>query len=290
MSEPDQPRHNLRDIFDNWTTLLDLAKSLLTLGKPVLLDHDEYGDIQVYDRGDERYLVFEQPYEQSGVFKSDPARLLHEYTQIMMLVLLYQPRPRHVLLLGLGGGALVNCLHAYDTQIRIHAVELRAKVAKTAYHYFQLPDDPRVQVTVMDAADYLLEAPAGSAQIIFSDLYLASTLDARQLDEAFIRRCHRALDDEGWLVLNYFCNDRGMVEKLQTLYALFPIIKTCTASSGNLLVFAGKRECATPQRLRLQQAALLSRMLRIPLMRHKKRLQRSAHTKPRPHSETATID
>lgn len=276
MSDPDQPRNNLREIVDDWTALLDLAKSLLTFGKPVLCDRDEYGDIQVYDRGDERYLVFDQPYEQSGVFKSDPARLLHEYTQIMMLVLLYQPRPRHVLLLGLGGGALVHCLHAYDAQIQIHAVELRAKVAKTAYRYFQLPDDPHVQVTIMDAGDYLLEAPAGSTQIIFSDLYLASTLDFRQLDETFIGRCHRTLDDEGWLVLNYFCQDRHLAEKLQTLYAIFPVVKTCTASSGNLVVLAGKRECCISQRLRLQQTALLSQMLRIPLTRYKKRLQHSA--------------
>lgn len=276
MSDPDQPRNNLHDIVDNWTTLLDLAKSLLTFGKPVLFDQDEYGDIQVYDRGDERYLVFDQPYEQSGVFKSDPARLLHEYTQIMMLVLLYQPQPRHVLLLGLGGGALVHCLRAYDAQMQIHAVELRAKVAKTAYRYFQLPDDPHVQVTIMDAGDYLLEAPTGSAQIIFSDLYLASTLDFRQLDETFIGRCHRTLDDEGWLVLNYFGQDRHLAENLQTLYTIFPVVKTCTASSGNLVAFAGKRECGLSQRLRLQQAALLSQILRIPLMRYKKRLQRSA--------------
>src|SRR5687768_14847887 len=61
---------------------------------------DEYGSIQVYDRGDERYLTFDSPHQQSGIYKSDPARLLHHYTQAMMLVLLYR-QPRHITLLGL---------------------------------------------------------------------------------------------------------------------------------------------------------------------------------------------
>jgi spermidine synthase len=264
------------DRSDTWSSWLNSVKSLITPGSPIFHDQDEYGNIQVNDWGDERYLIFEQPYEQSGLFKSDPTRLLHDYTQAMMLVMLYRMQPQHVTLLGLGGGALARCLYAFDPLLQIHAVELRAKVVDTAYRYFQLPDDARVQVTIQDAGAYVAQVPAASTQIIFSDLYLASAINPLQLDAGFIYRCHRALDVDGWLVLNYFCEDRCLVEKLKILYALFPVIKTCTVNSGNLLVFAGKRECATSQRLRLEQAIQLSGILRIPLTRHKKRLRHSA--------------
>jgi spermidine synthase len=273
MSDPDHSRGKRRDQSGTWSGLLHSVKSQLECGTPVFSDHDEYGDIKVYDWDDARYLIFEQPYEQSGLFKSDPARLLHDYAQAMMLVLLYRPQPRHVTLLGLGGGALAHCLYSYDSRLQIHAVELRAKVVATAYRYFQLPDDARLQVTTQDAGVYLAQVPAGSTQIIFSDLYLASVVNPLQLDEGFINRCHRALDESGWLVLNYFCEDRRLVEKLKILHALFPVVETCAISSGNLIVFAGKRECTTSRRLRLQQAATLGGIMRIPLARYKKLLQ-----------------
>ncbi|HEY3488279.1 MAG TPA: hypothetical protein VGL10_09445, partial [Gammaproteobacteria bacterium] len=60
---------------------------------------DKYGTVLVYDRSDERYLTFDSPHQQSGLYKSDPARLLHHYTQAMMLVMLYN-QPRHITLLG----------------------------------------------------------------------------------------------------------------------------------------------------------------------------------------------
>jgi spermidine synthase len=273
MSDPNRTRSKRRDKSGTWSSLLYSVKSQLECGTPVFSDHDEYGDIKVYDWDDTRYLIFEQPYEQSGLCKSDPARLLHDYAQAMMLVLLYRTQLQHVTLLGLGGGALAHCLYSYDLQLRIHAVELRAKVVDTAYRYFQLPDDTRIQVTIQYAGAYMAQVPAGSTQVIFSDLYLGSVVNPLQLDEGFINRCHRALDDNGWLVLNYFCEDRRLVEKLKILYALFPEVKTCTINSGNLIVFAGKRECTTSRRLRLQKAAALGGIMRIPLVRYKKLLQ-----------------
>jgi spermidine synthase len=275
MSDPDQNHGDRRDKSGTWSGFLNSVRSQLKCGTAVFSDQDQYGDIKVYDWDDVRYLIFEQPYEQSGLFKSDPARLLHDYTQAMMLVLLYRPQLQHVTLLGLGGGALAHCLHSFYPRLQIHAVELRAKVVDTAYRYFQLPDDARIQVTIQDAGDYLAQVPAASTQIIFSDLYLASGINPLQLDEGYVYRCHRALDESGWLVLNYFCEDRRLLEKLKMLHELFPSVKTCTVSSGNLIVFAGKRECTTSRLQRLQLASRLGGLMRIPLARHKKRLQHS---------------
>lgn len=64
---------------------------------------DEYGTVTVYDDGDCYILSFAAHDEQSRCLKAAPHILQYDYTQAMLLVLLFC-RPKRVLLLGLGGG------------------------------------------------------------------------------------------------------------------------------------------------------------------------------------------
>lgn len=240
---------------------------------------DEYGAIQVYDRGDERYLTFDSPHQQSGIYKSDPSRLLHHYTQAMMLVMLYK-QPRHITLLGLGGGALAHCLYQHFPEVQLQAVELRKGVIDTAYRYFQLPVDPRLQVAHMDAGAYLAYAEDGTTDIIFADLHWSYKVDQYQLASNFLAACHRVLNADGWLVMNYFCDDAEKIAGLKALYAQFPVIKTCATTAGNLVVYAGKRKPGKTRAALMQDAEALGKTLRVPLVNHKKRLQGGADYQP----------
>jgi spermidine synthase len=240
---------------------------------------DEYGVIQVYDRGDERYLAFDSPHQQSGIYKSDPARLLHHYTQAMMLALLYT-QPRHITLLGLGGGALAHCLYKHFPQVQLQAVELRQVVIETAYRFFQLPLDPRLNVAHLDAGAWLARAGDGVTDIILADLHWSYKVDQYQLANGFIAECRRVLNADGWLVMNYFGDDAEKIAGLQALHAQFPVIKTCATASGNLVVFAGRRKPGRTRAALLQDTEALGKKLRIPLLNHKKRLQGGAHYEP----------
>jgi spermidine synthase len=237
--------------------------------------NDEYGSIQVFDRGNERYLMFDSPYEQSAFYKSEPARLLHTYTQAMMLVMLYG-LPRHITVLGLGGGALANCLFRHYPLAQLQAVELRQAVIEAAYRFFQLPVDPRLNIAHMDAGAYLAQAEDDATDIVFADLYHSYEIDQYQLEPGFIAACHRVLRADGWLVLNYFCDDRDKIAGLKTLYGLFPVVKTCTTPNGNLIVLAGKRKPRRPRAVLMQAAVTLGETLGIPLIAHKRRLQGGA--------------
>lgn len=59
------------------------------------------GPILVTQRGGRRVLSFGTGLEQSSVLVERPASLTHEYTQIMLLSLLFV-EARHITLLGLG--------------------------------------------------------------------------------------------------------------------------------------------------------------------------------------------
>jgi spermidine synthase len=240
---------------------------------------DEYGLIQVYDRGDERYLTFDSPHQQSGIYKSEPARLLHHYTQAMMLALLYT-QPRHITLLGLGGGALAHCLYKHFPGVELQAVELRQAVINAAYRFFGLPDEPRLKVAHMDAGAWLARAGDGVTDIILADLHWSYKVDQYQLANGFIAECRRVLNADGWLVMNYFGDDAEKIAGLQALHAKFPVIKTCATASGNLVVFAGKRKPGRTRAALLQDAEALGKQLRIPLLNHKKRLQGGTNYEP----------
>lgn len=64
---------------------------------------------------------------------------MHEYLQAMLLGLLLTNNHKHITILGLGAGALVNCLSHYFPQAKIHVVEIRKAVIDIAEAWFNLP-------------------------------------------------------------------------------------------------------------------------------------------------------
>jgi hypothetical protein len=78
-------------------------------GKEIHRTYDEHGPIQVFDDGTKRYLSFGEGDEQSCILKAQPEMLQHEYTRAMLLPTLFL-EPRSAILIGLGGGAVPNCL------------------------------------------------------------------------------------------------------------------------------------------------------------------------------------
>ena len=126
-------------------------------GKNIHCDYDEFGPIEVYDDGEKRVMTFGGEEEQSSMLKAKPGQLQHEYTRAMMLVMLFR-QPRDAIVLGLGGGSLVSCLHHCWPDIKIRAVELRPKVARVAYKYFQLPQHQNITLHTADGAEYLSTA------------------------------------------------------------------------------------------------------------------------------------
>lgn len=171
-------------------------------GQIVLSTSDHIGNILVVDYRDYRVLTFGSVYEQSGFSLVKPHSVAHEYIRIMMLVLGFIT-PRHVTLLGLGGGSLLRSIHHHLHECQFHVVELRAKVFEVAKHYFDIPIDGRVKYTISDAKVQLRAAPNTSTDIIFSDLYDAYFMSPIQTQKKFVCECYRVLNEDGWLVINF---------------------------------------------------------------------------------------
>ena len=205
-------------------------------GNLVHRDSDRDGNILVLDYADIRVLTFGSIYEQSAYRPGKPFAHIHEYTRAMMMVLGFLV-PHHITVLGLGGGTLLRSAHHYLPHCHFHVVERRPLVYDIAKAYFDIPDDPRVRVSIGDAMDLLKTMEPSSTDIIFSDLYDEHGVSSTQTELSFYRECARALTPAGWLVVN--CVHRpGTNATLENLRDYFTEITICRCAFGNRVIFA----------------------------------------------------
>jgi spermidine synthase len=235
------------------------------MGNELYRTEDIYGSIVVSQRGNKRVLSFDSVLEQSCVLMDKPYYLMHEYTQVMLLGLLFT-EARHVTLLGLGGGGLAHCLIHYYPQITMQVVELRQAVIDIAYDWFDLPASANLQVVQDDAAFYLATVKPGKTDIIFSDLYEAAGMSTCQAQHSFFTACERALSAEGCLVLNFHKKPDPQSFLMRTIEELFNEIIIYDAGNRNCIMFCCKKPAVLHQAALNAAAEALVLHVQMPLM------------------------
>ena len=200
---------------------------------------DTLGRILVIDRRKHRILSFDSIFEQSKIDRARPHLPVHEYNRAMLLPVAFAT-PRHVTVLGLGGGSLVSALHHLLPECELHAVELRRRVYEVAREFFSLPTASTIKVTIADARRVLPELPPGGTDLILTDLYDAQRMSPAQAQRRFIEQCAEALSPDGWLVLNYHHPPPASGPLFMALRALFGIVLLFRSKSGNHVLYASK--------------------------------------------------
>lgn len=209
-------------------------------GREIHRTYDEHGPIQVFDDGTKRYLSFGEGDEQSCILKAQPEMLQHEYTRAMLLPTLFR-EPRSAILIGLGGGAVPNCLFHHWPELQMRVIELRRAVVKVARRYFDVPQSPRLKIIEQDVAEFFETPIEERVDMVFSDIYGAEGMDMQYFQPWYIEACARLLNEDGWLIMNCWDDHRGEHETLHALTEEFAEVYTCTVSTGNWIIFASKR-------------------------------------------------
>ncbi len=235
------------------------------MGKELYRTEDNDGAIVVTQRGNKRLLSFGSRLEQSSVLMSRPYYLIHEYTQVMLLGLLFVDA-RRITLLGLGGGGLAHCLSHYFPQSTIQVVEIRQAVIDIAYHWFDLPRLDDLQVIHDDASHYLSKLAQGSTDIIFSDLYQAEGMSACQAQQDFIVASYQSLSESGCLVLNFHTKPHQGSLLMDTIESFFCEIISYDSGDRNSIMFCCKRTVALHQPEVNARAEALTKLVKMPLM------------------------
>jgi spermidine synthase len=209
----------------------------------------------VRTEGDRRTLEFGRGNIQSAMSLADPDRLVLPYCRVLMAFTLFVPRPRHILLVGLGGGSLARFCHRHLPDCRITVLEQRADVIELARRDFGLPaDDARLSVIHAEGASWLAtqagtgQASGATFDAVILDGYDARGIPAELASARFFSLCRATLRDGGVLATNLFSYDPHTPPMLARLGLIFNN-RLCWldgASGNNQVVFAIKAPPVLP--------------------------------------------
>ena len=193
----------------------------------------------VRTRRGRRTLEFLPGDVQSEMLLARPDALVLAYLRAMMCFVLFVPRPRRIVMVGLGGGSLAKFCHRHFPDAYITVIELRADVIALRDAFHVPPDSARFTIVHADAADWLAAHP-GSADVLLVDGFDAAGLPPRLADAACYMDCRRMLRPGGVLVSNVFTYDPRYRDVLAALDATFAG-RTCwldKVAGNNRIVYA----------------------------------------------------
>lgn len=176
-------------------------------GQLIYTCRDAEGVIEVVDEPTARSLHFGTRARQTTMFLHDPQALALNYTQCLMSALLFTGPPGAALILGLGGGALARFLLHFFPQCQVAAVEKRALVIDVARAFFHLPEDPRLQLYLTDAAAFL-RGPAAAHDLVLVDLHDPEGMAPLVSRPDFFAQCRQQLGPGGVLAINLWAGSR----------------------------------------------------------------------------------
>ena len=148
-----------------------------------------------------RSMHFSDAAIQSRMDLMQPDALALEYTRTMMGLLMFEPAPARVAMIGLGGGSLVRFIARHLPRTDLTVIEINAQVIALRERFAVPPDGPRFRVVHDDGARWVAATPERF------DVLLIDAFDAEGLPEAlgtrrFYDDCHDVIVPGGLLVAN----------------------------------------------------------------------------------------
>ena len=202
----------------------------------------------VVDNGERRYLYFNVRLMQSEMLMRTPNSLELRYTQKMMAFLLFQPRPKRVVLIGLGGGSLIKFCHQRLPGAQLTAVELDPDVIAWREAFMLPPDGPRLEVLQADGAEYLEKVEKGIDALLvdaFDKTGFAPSLANREFFESAFAK----LSGNGVLVINLAGEKESYAGLIGEAMHVFDdqVIVISVPDDGNHVLYAFKENYFEPR-------------------------------------------
>ncbi|KVG67807.1 spermidine synthase [Burkholderia ubonensis] len=228
--------------------------------------YDAYVEFLSTPMSDERPFVLETQHAvslhfdhfatQSFMSLRHPDKLTLDYTCAMMGFLLLQPAPKHICMIGLGGGSLAKFCYRNLPEAAIDAVEISPEVIALR-DVFRIPaDDARFKVVCADGADYVMLEDVRT-DVILLDAFVTEGIASRCADIAFFDACRERLTEAGVLVINFTDDDPALplhLERLRSVFGASCSIVRC-GDDSNFVAFAWKGGRRLPSRRVLVERA-----------------------------------
>ena len=194
-----------------WILILWLAGLCLDAAAARIL-HEErslYSRIVVLERGDIVCLQFNirrDQRNQSCMNKRRPKEMVFAYTRMSMAGLLFNPQPRNVLVVGLGGGTVPTALHQLFPNANIDSIEVDAAVLDVAERYFGFLANDKLRAYVSDARVWVKRATQRKRRydFVLLDAFNGEYIPEHLMTQEFLQEVRAIMTDDGLLLANTF--------------------------------------------------------------------------------------
>lgn len=216
----------------------------------------EYGKPFVLEKDGLRSLHFSLCFIQSTMRIKDPDVLDLIYTQKMMSFLLFNPKPKRVLLIGLGGGSIAKFCYRRLPGAQMTVVELDPHVLAYRDEFLVPADTERFRIIEGDGAEYVANMDE-KVDALLVDAFDENGVAPALADDTFFQNAYRRLSGKGILIMN-IAGDRGDYgDHVDRLCAVFGdrVLAMSVKDGGNLIAFAFKDEKFEPRWTQLRSIA-----------------------------------
>ena len=159
----------------------------------------------------------------------NPLHLVSEYTQAMMLGLVWQNQPQRIYIAGFGGGRIPLVLHHYLPETVIDCADIDAIAIEAATQCFGVHFDSRLTATIQDGREYLEQQnPDIQYDIIMTDVFFGNGYFPHRLaTKEFYQLCEKRLSSDGVVLVNLLQRDEFYAEKVKTFQSVFSQACVC---------------------------------------------------------------
>jgi spermidine synthase len=203
-------------------------------------------------------LHFDHLSVQSEMAMDMPDELVLSYTRVMMSFLLLDPSPKHITMIGLGGGSLAKYCYRHLPKTKITVIEINPDVIALRNEFAIPPDDARFKVLLDDGAAFV-SAPDNGLQVLIVDGFDSGGQPAQLGSQRFYDDCFASLANNGSLVVNLWGSNPNYNEYLARIKNSFSgRVAVVVAKDGlNKIVLAVKSAGFEPSATTIRQHANL---------------------------------
>jgi len=219
----------------------------------------EYSHIRVRRTGSLRSMNFVRDngveQVQTTLNLKRPYELMMQYARLMFSSYFFMPEQKRVLIVGLGGGAMVRFYEHYDAEVKVDVVEIDERVAQVADKYFDVRTRKNTHIIIEDGFKYFKKNTTGY-DVIYMDAFLKPSEETDSTGQPlrlktieFYKGLREHLTPEGIVVINLNIHPRTN-DDLASIRSAYPQAYAFKAPTPNMIV------ACTWDKTRLSTAAL----------------------------------
>jgi len=181
---------------------------------------------------------------ESAVDLTDPLKLVVPYTRSLYSGLFFNPRPKRVMMIGLGGAGFHRLFAAAFPDTLLQTVELDPKVFELCRTRMEFKPTANTPVAIMDGRMFV-KRDKGQWDWLILDAFRGGFVPPHLKTVEFYRECAARLNERGVFVTNLHATTELFYSDVKTIQAVFPqVVLFNTDGRGNVIACAVKY--ATP--------------------------------------------